>query len=99
MARPSPSLPRSAAADKSGFACWLAGNPLQVSSDDADHEQPRWSPDSGSLIYFSPGPASSQQGAIFEIPALGGPPRRIAAALSGGDISHDGQHIAAFQSQ
>src|SRR5258708_7898144 len=30
------------------------GTPLQVTRDDADHPSPRWSPDSSSLIYFSP---------------------------------------------
>ena len=30
------------------------GTPLQVTHDAADHQYPRWSPDSSSLIYFSP---------------------------------------------
>ena len=37
---------------------WLrllaGGTPLKVTSDDADHEQPRWAPDSSTLIYFVP---------------------------------------------
>ncbi|MDP8979806.1 MAG: hypothetical protein M3O35_04355 [Acidobacteriota bacterium] len=78
----------------------LAGGvPLQVTRDDADHEQPRWAPDSSSLIYYTPSPSPGEQGTIWEIPALGGPPRRIAAALGGGDCSHDGRHIALFRAE
>src|SRR5207248_9736994 len=72
----------------------LAGGvPLQITRDDVDHEQPRWSPDSSSLIYHSRSPAPGEQGTIWEISALGGPPRRVAAAVGGGDISHDGRRI------
>jgi Tol biopolymer transport system component len=82
---------------------WLrllaGGVPLQITHDDADHEQPRWAPDSSALIYFSPSAQPDEQGTIWEISALGGQPRRIASASSGGDISHDGRRIAAFQEQ
>jgi Tol biopolymer transport system component len=77
----------------------LAGGiPLQITHDDFDHVQPRWAPDSSSLIYFSPATSAGGQGTIWELSALGGSPRRIAAALTAGDISHDGRRIAAFQS-
>lgn len=77
----------------------LAGGvPLQITHDDFDHVQPRWAPDSSSLIYFSPATSTAEQGTIWEISALGGAPRRIAAGLTAGDISHDGRRIAAFQS-
>ena len=77
----------------------LAGGiPVQITHDDADHEQPRWTPDAGSLIYYSPSPEAGNQGAIWEIPALGGPARRIGPALGGGDCSHDGNSIALFRS-
>ncbi len=56
-------------------------------------------PDSSSLIYYSASASPGEQGAIWEISALGRAPRRIASALGGGDISHDGQRIAAFQLQ
>jgi Tol biopolymer transport system component len=75
------------------------GAPLQITHDEADHQQPRWAPDSSSLIYYSPSPAVGEQGQISEIPALGGPPRRIASALSGGDISRDGMRVAFFRSE
>jgi eukaryotic-like serine/threonine-protein kinase len=73
------------------------GAPLQLTHDDADHEHPRWTPDSSSLIYFLPN--SGEPGTIWEISALGGVGRRIASAVSAGDISHDGGRIAVFQSR
>ena len=39
---------------------WLrvlaGGAPRQITTDGADHEQPRWAPDSSSFIYFVPSP-------------------------------------------
>ena len=81
------------------FVRLLAGGaPLQITRDDVDHERPRWAPDSSSLIYYVP-PASGEHGMIWEISALGGEPRRIGLALSGGDISHDGRRIALLRSE
>lgn len=74
------------------------GAPLQVTRDDADHQSPRWSPDSASIIYFSPSEESDGQGKIWEIPALGGAARPIVTSLGAGDVSHDGKHIAYFRS-
>ena len=73
------------------------GSPLQLTHDDADHESPRWTPDSSSLIYFTPNASPAEPGTIWELSALGGEARKIAPAMSGGDISHDGQRIAIFQ--
>ena len=73
------------------------GSPLQITHDAADHEEPRWAPDASSLIYFSPSTDSGSDGTIWEVSALGGAPRRIAAAATGGDINRDGR-VAAFQS-
>jgi Tol biopolymer transport system component len=75
-----------------------SGVPLQVTRDDCDHDQPRWTPDAGTLLYYSPSTSPAEQGAVWEIAALGGPPRRVAPALGGGDVSHDGRRIALFQS-
>ncbi len=69
------------------------GNTLQITRDAADHLYPRWSSDSASILYYSPGADGNSPGAILEIPALGGPARRIASSLGGGDISHDGSRI------
>ena len=77
----------------------LAGGvPLQVTRDDSDHHEPRWTPDASTLLYYSPSASRAEQGALWEIAALGGPPRRVASALGGGDVSHDGRRIALFQS-
>ena len=74
-----------------------SGSPVQITRDDTDHEQPRWTPDSSSVVYFSPSPKPDQQGTLWEVPMMGGAPRRLGSSLSGGDVSHDGQRIAAFQ--
>jgi Tol biopolymer transport system component len=71
------------------------GSPLQITRDKADHDDPRWMPDSSALIYYTPSERSST-GAISQIAALGGPPRRLVHALSGGDVSHDGKRLAYF---
>ena len=73
------------------------GAPLQLTRDGVDHLYPRWAPDSSTLIYFTPAAAGADAGTIWEIGALGGWPRRIVAAVSGGDISHDGRHLACLQ--
>jgi eukaryotic-like serine/threonine-protein kinase len=74
-----------------------SGPPLQITRDESSHFFPRWAPDSASLIYFSPSPNPDEQGTISEIPALGGAPRRLASAISGGDLSHDGKHLVYFR--
>jgi len=73
------------------------GPPLKITRDDVPHLFPRWAPDSASLIYFSPSPQNDAEGTIYEIPALGGTPRRLAASISGGDFSHDGKRLAYFR--
>jgi|KBSSwiStaDraftv2_1062776.scaffolds.fasta_scaffold63927_1 serine/threonine protein kinase len=73
------------------------GASLQVTRDPIDHEQPRWSSDSSALIYFTRPRSGSNEGSIWQISALGGAARRLAAALGGGDISRDGQRLVVFQ--
>jgi serine/threonine protein kinase/Tol biopolymer transport system component len=73
------------------------GAALQVTRDPVDHEQPRWVPDSSALIYFTRPRSGENEGSIWQISALGGPARRVVSALTGGDISRDGQQIAVFQ--
>ncbi len=73
------------------------GPPRQVTADDVEHEQPRWTPDSSALIYFVPSTIPGEHGTIWKIPMLGGEPRRVAAAVTGGDISHDGRQLALFR--
>ena len=76
----------------------LAGGvPLQITHGDADHEQPRWTPDSSAIVYYSPSAIPGVNGTVWEVAALGGAPRPIVSANGPGDISHDGQRIAVFQ--
>ena len=81
---------------------WLkliaGGPPLQLTRDATEHLRPRWSPDSSSLIYFSPPAGDGPTGTLWEISALGGPPRRIADSQADGDVSHDGRRIAFVRS-
>ncbi|HEY2845813.1 MAG TPA: hypothetical protein VGJ09_19290 [Bryobacteraceae bacterium] len=65
---------------------WIA---QAITKEDADHDGPRWSADSTSLIYFS-------AGAIWEIPMQGGQARKLADALAPGDLSHQGKTLAFF---
>jgi serine/threonine protein kinase len=73
------------------------GPPLQITHDASDHLYPRWSRDSASILYFSPPRQGEDQGALWELPALGGEPRRLAGSLSDCGISYDGQKLAFFQ--
>ena len=73
------------------------GAPLQVTRDTVDHECPRWSPDSSSIMYFSPAISGAVQGSIWEIPALGGVPRRIVNSVGCVDISEKDGRLALFR--
>ena len=72
------------------------GPPIPVTRDPVDHQSPRWSPDSGSLIYYSP-PVTEAYGTIWQVPALGGTPRPLTHSLGPADLSHDGQRLAFFR--
>ncbi len=67
------------------------GTPLQITRDSADHALPRWSPDSSSVVYFSPAVRGDLQGTIWQIPGLGGAPRRIIDSVGGGDVGLNGR--------
>jgi serine/threonine protein kinase len=73
------------------------GAPLQITRDPGDHEYPRWSPDSSSILYFSPAASGSVQGSIWEIPALGGVPRRVVDSVGGADVSPTDGRLAFFR--
>ena len=75
------------------------GAPLQITRDSVDHQAPRWAPDGASLLYYLPPTEGEPQGTVWEIPALGGSPRRIANSIGGADVSHDGKHLAFFRFQ
>ncbi len=87
--------------DTGGFRqIWVrllsGGVPIQVTQDPVDHQSPRWSPDSGSLIYYSP-PAAEAYGTVWQIPALGGTPRPLTHSLGSADLSHDGKRLTFFR--
>ncbi len=67
------------------------GSPEAITKDDADHYEPRWTPDSKGLIYFA-------SGAIWNISASGGTAERFRDAVAPGDLSHDGRSLAFFRS-
>jgi Tol biopolymer transport system component len=73
------------------------GAPLQLTHEASDHVNPRWSQDSASILYYAPPREGEGQGAVWEISALGGPPRRLASALTEADVSHDGTRLAFFR--
>jgi serine/threonine protein kinase len=76
----------------------LGGGPsLQITKDVGDHLEPRWTQDSGNILYYTPPREGDDQGTLWEISALGGSPRRLASTLGGADVSHDGQHLAFFR--
>jgi Tol biopolymer transport system component len=72
------------------------GPPLPVTTDDADHQLPRWLPDGSSLVYFAPAAPGDVQGAIYRIPMLGGSAQRVTASIGGGDVSRSGR-LACFR--
>jgi len=72
------------------------GAPLQITRDAADHEYPRWSPDSSSIFYFSPA-VSGAQGNISEISALGGVPRRVVDSVGSADVSPTDGRLTFFR--
>ena len=81
---------------------WLrrlaGGQALQITRDDVDHDHPRWTPDSNAIVYFTPPLKESEAGTLWEIPALDGTaPRKLAQAITGADVSHDGRWLATFQ--
>ena len=73
------------------------GPPLQITRDSGEHLEPRWSQDSAAIIYYTPPPEGDAQGALWEISALGGVPRRLISSMSGADVSHDGKHLTFFR--
>jgi eukaryotic-like serine/threonine-protein kinase len=73
------------------------GAPLQITRDTVDHECPRWSPDSSSILYFSPAVSGAVQGSIWEIPALGGMPRRVVTSVGCADINLTDGRLVLFR--
>ena len=74
------------------------GTPLQITRDAVDHQLPRWAPDSGSIVYFSPAMPGEIRGTLWEVSALGGVPRRLTDSLGGGaDVRMADGRLAFFR--
>jgi Tol biopolymer transport system component len=74
------------------------GAPLPITKDLVDHQFPRWTPASSSLVYFSPPAPGASQGALYEIPALGGgAPRRLVDSMGAGDVRASDGALAYFR--
>src|SRR5262249_46629387 len=72
------------------------GSPVAITKDPLDHQSQRWSPDGNSLLYFSPAAPGDAQGAIWNIPALGGSPRRLITSIGDADVNRSGR-LACFR--
>jgi Tol biopolymer transport system component len=67
------------------------GTPIPITKEAVDHQFPRWTPDSNSLVYFTPSEEPGGQGAIWSIASVGGSPRRLLASFGGADVSRQGR--------
>jgi Tol biopolymer transport system component len=73
------------------------GAPLRVTHDDDDHEFSRWTRDGSSIIYYARPSTDAESGMLWEVSALGGPPRPLVSSSGGSDCSHDGRRVVMFQ--
>lgn len=73
------------------------GASLRITNDATDHQVPRWSPDSSSIVYFAAPLSGEAEGALWEVSALGGAPRRIVGSLGGADVNARDGSIAHFR--
>ena len=73
------------------------GEPSQITFDDADHQFPRWTPDSSWLIYFSPASPGDRQGTLYLIPALRGQAKTVASSMGAGDVRASDNRITYFR--
>jgi Tol biopolymer transport system component len=73
-----------------------SGAPRPITDDPAEHQFPRWTK-SSSLIYFTPAADGQRQGAIWEVAAVNGTPRRLFDSASDADLSPDGRYLVFFR--
>jgi eukaryotic-like serine/threonine-protein kinase len=74
-----------------------SGHPLQLTTTSQGCRFPRWSADSSSIFCFSPAAAGERQGVLWEVPALGGPPRRVASSMGEADIRKQDGRLVYFR--
>lgn len=80
------------------FVRFIAGGPsLQLTQGPGDHQLPRWTADSSSIVFFSPAARGDMQGFIWQVSALGGVPRRVTDSLGGPDASRRHGRLAYFR--
>jgi Tol biopolymer transport system component len=72
------------------------GSPIPITKDAADHQSPRWTPDGNGIVYFSSAAPGDAQGAIWNVPALGGSARRVMTSVGDADVSRGGR-LACFR--
>ena len=73
------------------------GSPLQLTHGATDSTEPRWTPDSSAVIFFTLSSAAAESGTLAEISALGGSARRLTEARAGADLSRDGHSLATIR--
>ncbi len=73
------------------------GESLQLTRDRTDHEFARWTADSSSVVYFTPGASPESQGTLWQVSALGGPPRRLIDSVGGADVNRRDGRLAFFR--
>ena len=73
------------------------GEPNQITFDDADHQFPRWTPDSSWLMYFSPASPGDRQGTLYLIPALRGQAKTVVSSMGAGDVRASDNRITYFR--
>ena len=96
-ARGSRSWPEPAASVRFGNGCWPEAHPCKspvTISTTSSRAGPRIRAPSSTLCRRPHQGSTARSG---RSPSIGGEPRRVAAALGGGDISHDGRRIALFR--
>jgi Tol biopolymer transport system component len=73
------------------------GGSLQITSDDVDHDHPRWTHDASHIVYFTPPLKEAELGSLWQVPALGGSLRKLDESSTGADVSPDGRWLATFR--
>ena len=91
------SRPVSPATVSLSFNSSPAANRFSSTREQGDHEFARWTPDSSSIVYFMPGAAQESQGTLWQVSALGGPPRRLVDSVGGADVNRRDGRLTFFR--